>query len=201
MAEDTIHTTHSKNPFATFAPQPVGMTFETQEEGEKIVLLLRAHPLTLVPKVIIVILLILGPFLLPSLLALLDFDLGDFLNGGQVFLVVVFWYLLTFGYAFYQFIFWYFNVYLLTNERVVDIDFKGILHKEIAYARYAQIQDVSPKTIGFFGTFFHFGNVYVQTAAERPEFEFHHVPRPDMVAQEILEQIRLEESEKPGEIA
>lgn len=198
---DFIHTTFSRNPFAMFAPQPVGVSFENQEKGEKIILLLRAHIVTLVPPAVVTIILIFVPFFALSFMNFLRVDISGFLTPGQLFLLTVFWYLFIFGYAFYQFIFWYFNIYLVTNERIIDFDFNGLLNKEISYAELNKIQDVSPKIIGFFGTFFHFGNVYVQTAAEKPEFEFHNVPRPDMVAEEILDQIRKEEAEPPGVIA
>ena len=141
------------------------------------------------------------PFFAPGIFNFLQIDVGSVLSGAGTFLILLTWYLFTVGVALYRFIFWYFNVYILTNERVVDIDFRGILHKETSFAKLGQIQDVSPKVIGFFGTFFHFGNVFIQTAAERPEFEFHNVERPEIVAQEILEQVRAEEAEKPGEIA
>ena len=179
----------------------MGVTFENQERGERIVLLLRAHLITLVPSAVTIIFLVFAPIILSVILALIRIDVSTFLGSRQIFLVIVFWYLSVFGYAFYKFIFWYFNVYILTNERIVDIDFRGILHKETSYAKLSQIQDVSPKIIGFFSTFFHYGNVFIQTAAERPEFEFHNVARPDKVAREILEQVRLEEAEAPGEIA
>ena len=198
MPEDTIHTTFSRNPLAMFAPHPVGVTFEGQESGEKIILLLRAHLIILVPAVLTIIFLLLVPLLVPSLLGLLGVDLSDSLTVGQTFLLIFFWYLFVFGFTLYKFIFWYFNVYLLTNERIIDFDFRGLLHKETSYAKLNQIQDISPKMIGFFGTFFHFGNIFIQTAAARPEFEFHYVPRPNEVAQEILEQVRLEEGEAPG---
>lgn len=201
LPDDIIHKTHSKNPFAMFAPNPTGVYFENQESGEKIILLLRAHIVTLVPSVLLVFFLLLAPLFAPGVLNFLQIDIGGVLSGAGTFLILLTWYLFTFGVALYRFIFWYFNVYILTNERVVDIDFRGILHKETSFAKLNQIQDVSPKVIGFFGTFFHFGNVFIQTAAERPEFEFHHVERPEIVAQEILEQVRLEEAEKPGEIA
>ncbi len=95
---------------------------------------------------------------------------------------------------------WYFNVYILTNERIVDLDFVGILDKQVAFTTLNHIEDITPKTIGFFGTFFDYGNVYIQTAAEKPEFDFEKVPRPDDVAHLILQQVRIEEKEKPGEI-
>jgi len=199
--QDNIHKIQNRNPFAVFAPQPLGVAFETQEKGEEIILLLRAHPVTLVPSVFVVIILIFLPGLILPVLDFLNIDISLTLAPGQLFWLTIFWYLFTFGYAFYKFIFWYFNVYLLTNERIVDFDFKGLLHKETSYAQLGQIQDVSPKTIGFFGTFFHYGNVYVQTAAERPEFIFENVEKPDIVAEKIMEQVRKEEAEKPGEIA
>src|SRR3989344_5733671 len=146
------------NPFAMFAPQPVGVRFENQEEGEKIILLLRAHIVTLIPAVLTTIFLVVGPIFVPRLLTLANIDLTDLLRGGRLFLITLFWYLVTFGYAFYKFVFWYFNVYLLTNERIIDFDFRGVLHKEISYATLLHIEDVEPKTVGFFGTFFNYGD-------------------------------------------
>ncbi len=163
--------------------------------------MLRAHLVTLVPSVLAVIFFLLTPIFIGSFLAAVRVDPRSVLEERHLFWIGTFWYLFVFGFAFYKFIFWYFNVYLLTNERIVDIDFRGLLHKETSYAKLNQIQDVSPKIIGFFGTFFHYGNVFIQTAAERPEFEFHNVEKPDLVAQEILEQVRHEEKEAPGEIA
>ena len=185
-AADFIHTTFSKNPFAMFAPQPVGVRFENQESGEKIILLLRAHIVTLVPSAFLILLLSSAPFLVPFILGIIRVHALSVFDPGQLILITIFW---------------YFNVYLVTNERVIDIDFRGILHKETSYAKLNQIQDISPKIIGFFGTFFHYGNIYIQTAAERPEFEFHNVENPNMVAQEIHEQVRKEEAEPPGVIA
>ena len=201
LPEDIIHQIHSKNPFAMFAPNPQGVHFENQESGEKIILLLRAHIVTLVPGALFILLLAFVPFFIPFFLGIIRVHALSVFDPRQLILVTIFWYLFVFGFSFYKFIFWYFNVYLITNERVIDIDFRGILHKETSYAKLNQIQDISPKIIGFFGTFFHYGNIYIQTAAERPEFEFHNVENPNMVAQEIHEQVRKEEAEPPGVIA
>lgn len=201
LPDEQIHKTHTRNPFAMFASNPKGVYFENQETGEKIILLLRAHIVTLVPSFLLVAFLLLLPLFAPAVINFLRVDISGALTNTDTLLILIAWYLFTFGVAFYRFIFWYFNVYILTNERVVDIDFKGVLHKETSFAKLNQIQDVSPKVIGFFGTFFHFGTVFIQTAAERPEFEFHRVEKPEIVAQEILEQVRREEAEKPGEIA
>lgn len=191
---------HTRNPFATFAIAPTGVTFESQETGEKIILLLRQHLIVLIPPILIIIFLLFAPFIVQKLLLFLELNLFDFLSGVQVLLIGVFWYLLVFTYAVYRFIFWYFNIYILTNERIIDFDFRGILHKQASFAKLGQIEDVSPKMIGFFSTFFNYGDIYIQTAGEFREFEFQKVPRPDQVAHRILEEARLEEGEAPGEI-
>lgn len=190
----------TKNPFATFAEFPAGVTFENQEKGEQIILLLRAHMVTLIPKAIFAVFLLFVPGLLGLVLQYLNIGAILGLGASQYFWFGVFWYLLVFGYVFYSFVFWYFNVYLLTNERIIDFDFYGVLSKKISYAGLAQLEDVTPKTVGFAGTFFNYGGVFIQTAAERPEFEFTNVARPDIVAEKIFDQARLEEKETPGEV-
>ena len=189
------------HPISSFLVAPPGMTFEGQEAGEKVLLLLRAHLITLAPTLLLIAFLLFLPFLVPFVLSLLEVDLSGFLTAAQTFLIVLFWYLLVFAYTFYRFIFWYFNIYLLTNERIVDFDFRGLLHKETSYAKLSQIQDITPKTIGFFGTFFHYGDIFIQTAAARTEFEFHHVPKPNEVATRILEEERKEQGEAPGVVS
>lgn len=176
------------------------LNFEGREEGEKVILFLRPHAIILVPGFILAFFLLLVPLFLGPLLIFLGIDFS-FLTPGQRILAIVFWYVLVASFAYYKFLFWYFNIYILTNERVIDFDFRGILHKEIALATLSHLEDVSPKTIGFFGTFFNFGNVHIQTAGEKTEFEFHHVARPEKVAARILEEARIEEGEAPGVVA
>lgn len=195
---DLIEST--SNPFATFAPSPLGVTFESQEEGEEIILLLRQHIVTLVPPVLSIIFLAIVPLIFTTVIGFLRIDL-TFLSPVQLFLLTVFWYLLVFTYSLYRFIFWYFNVYILSNERIIDFDFKGILHKQSSYTKLGQIEDVTPKMIGFFSTFFNYGDVFVQTAGESREFEFLKVPRPDAVTERIMQELRKEEGEAPGVIA
>ena len=97
------------NPLAVYAELPRGFTFESQEEGEKIILLLRAHLITLVPPILFTIFLVVLPFFISPLLSVLRIDTLSNLNQLQILLLVIFWYLLVFGYAFYKFLFWYFN--------------------------------------------------------------------------------------------
>ena len=172
--------------------------FETQQTGEQVVLLLRAHLVTQIPWVLLTVIFLLLPAIAGAIFSVIGFDPTQFLSPQFIGIIVIFYYLLVFGYAFEQFLKWYFNVYLLTNERIIDFDFYGVLYKAISDARLSQIQDVSAKTLGAVATFFNYGDILVQTAAESQEFEFHAVPRPDIVARRITEELQKEEGEAPG---
>lgn len=108
------------------------------------------------------------------------------------------WYLLVVGYVFESFLTWYFNVFIVTDERIIDIDFYSMLYKRISAAKIDQIQDVSFSQGGVFGAMFNYGNLDIQTAGKVNEFEISNVPSPKKVAMFMNEMIIEEESEKQG---
>ena len=55
---------------------------------------------------------------------------------------------------------YYLNVQIVTNERVVDIEQKGILHHTISELHLNRIQDVTAEVHGFFQTFLPFHGSY-----------------------------------------
>lgn len=101
---------------------------------------------------------------------------------------VIFWYLLTLAFAVQGALTWFFNVNIITNQRIVDVDFLTLIYREISDAQISKIQEVTYKVGGFGGTFFNYGNVLIQTAGAIPNFEFENVPKPAKVA-EILEDL------------
>jgi len=178
------------SPLATFAVRPSGVRFETQEREEEVLLLLRRHAITNVGWVLIVVLLLLAPLVLGF------FPLLEFLPGRFFFITLVAWYLMTIGYGLEQFLSWYFNVYIITDERIIDIDFKNLIYKEIAAAKIENIEDVTFRIGGALRNVLNFGTIYIQTAGEKREFDFEDVPRPEVVTKFINEMILEEEKEK-----
>lgn len=164
-----------KGIFSAFVPEPKNVKFETQEEDEKVLLLLRRHIITNVPWVLIGIILILVPFFYPL------FPFLNFLPGRYLPIILIGWYLLVFVYIFENFLLWFYNIYIVTSERVIDVDFYNILYKEISDARIDKIQDVSYDQNGFVEAFFNYGDILIQTAAEKTEFVFEKVPQPDKI--------------------
>ena len=183
-----------------YLENPPHVYFENQEKDEKIVLLLRAHVITLVPAVFIILILLATPILVLSLLPMFGVNLAEVVRPELLAAVVFFWYLFTAGYSFLQFLLWFFNVYLVTNERLIDFDFHGFLLKTVSETRLSKIQDVTSRIYGPVRTFFNYGDIFIQTAGTEREFEFHAVPKPDLVARIISEEIRKEEAEVPGEV-
>ena len=183
---------HIYNPFSSFSYFPENINFETREKEEKIVLLIRRHFITNIRWIVIAIVMALAP------IALSAFPILSFLPAGFRFIAVLAWYLIVSAYMLQNFLGWFFNVDILTDERIVDIDFSNLVYKEVSDANIDKIQDVTYKMGGVVRTMFNYGDVFVQTASEVPNFEFLAVPAPDRVAK-ILQDLRLEEQQEAVE--
>ena len=90
---------------------------------------------------------------------------------------------------------WFFNVNIITDERVVDIDFHNILYKDLSETKIDQVQDISIKVGGFTRSLFNYGDVYIQTAGAEPEICFEAVPNPEQVSK-ILNHLAMEEEQE-----
>jgi uncharacterized membrane protein YdbT with pleckstrin-like domain len=105
------------------------------------------------------------------------------------------WFLILSAYFLESFLTWYFNVYIVTDERIIDVDFYNLIYKEVSDANIDKIQDVTYKMGGVIRTIFNYGDVLVQTASEVPNFEFLAVPKPDQVVK-VLQDLRIEEQQE-----
>lgn len=163
--------------------------FETQSEGEKLLVLLRAHVITNIPWILIATLLIIAPplILLSNILdpVVSNFDIPQKSIEG----FVLIWYLGVFAYSFQNFLNWYFNIYIVTDRRVVDMDFFQILYKRVSSAHLENIEDITFTVGGVSQVVFHYGDVHIQTAGTQNNFEFLKVPNPNKVKQ-IIEQAK-----------
>lgn len=169
------------NPLSAFIPLPKHTHFETQEEEEKIILVLRGHWLLNIGWVIQCLILFLLPPIINQFISL------NFLPPRFRFMTFLLWYLFLIGFLFERFLDWYFNIFIITDRRVVDLDFYGLTYKEISDTNLNNIQDITYRTVGFTNTLFDYGDVIVQTAAEVPFFEIKNVPHPSRVSQVIRE--------------
>jgi len=174
-----------EHPLSSFLIKPLGIRFAAQEKKEKIVLLLRRHLLTNLPwMVFLMFLLLVPPFLLPIFISL---GIIPNLPGSFKLITTLFWYLGCFGFFLVNFLLWHFNVNIVTNKRIVDIDFIYLLYKETSATRISQVEDVTYKMGGIIRTIFNFGDVFVHTAGPEQNIEFLGVPKPAEVTKIIVE--------------
>lgn len=186
--------TFVRQALSAFLAFPEGIRFVTQEPGETIVLLLRKHWITNIGWIIVSVFLIVIPIILYPGLFMAGIFPADTPLVFSTFLVFS-WYLMAFSYILVKFLLWYFTVSIITNERIIDVDFVNLLNKQFAETRISKVEDVTSKTGGFTKSFFDYGDVFLQTAATNAVFHFISVPRPDEVVK-IVNQL-MDQSENP----
>lgn len=152
---------------------------EIKKPQERVLLVLRAHPVTNISY------LLLGLFL-----ALLPLFLGDYLNylklePNQELLVVIFYYAVIFSYLLSKFYFWYFNIGVVTNRKIVDVDANNLLNTVTTATTIPKVEEVEKRSLGILSSIFNYGNVHVETAGETPSIEFLKVPEPSEVVKII----------------
>lgn len=180
----------SNNPLRSFIPKPSQIFFDSQARDEKVILLLRKSLITQIPWVIMAVLLIFAPILFGAV-GLLSFLPARFEVAG-----IIVWYLLVTGYILESFLSWFFNVYIITDERIIDVDFLSLIYKNVSAAKIDNIEDVTTESGGAVRSLFNFGTVKIQTASANAELEFEDVPQPAKVTRLINELLLEEEREK-----
>lgn len=176
--------------FTSFVTFPDQIKLKAQEPGEEVVMFLRQHPIVNLGWFLVSLVL----SFIPSLFQFFPFYL-DLPSDYQA-LIVFLWYLMLFGYVVANMMNWFFNVFIVTDERLIDADFENLFTRVISETKIERVQDLHSSMSGAFKLIFNYGNVAVQTASEIPEFVFQNVPHPDLVAKYISQLIDLEEQEK-----
>lgn len=181
------HTPNHKDalgPLVCYSENPTNVRFETQEVEEKIVLFLRQHLIVNFSWLLITIIMLVTPTIIfPIFMQITGLSLN--VPIGYIIVGTLFWYLATAGFVLANFLSWFFNIYIVTDRRVIDIDFKYLLYKHTAEAELNKIQDLSYISGGLVATIFNYGNVLVETAGEIPNIEFDSVPHPGKVVEAI----------------
>lgn len=170
-----------KNSFSHMVKDPVNVSFKGEDDDEKVLYLLRRHVVVNIPWVLLSLIMLLVPFVLPPILAFSGLDLIKILPPSYLVVVTFFWYLVTLTYLFENYLLWYSNAYIVTNKRVVDVDFFSLLNYRVSETSIQNIEDITYSIQGLIQTIFNFGSVSVQTAAEFQDIVFEFIPNPALV--------------------
>ena len=160
--------------FQSFITEPTNIEYEGKDKDEHIIYIFRKSFIINYFWFLTVIILLVAPLFVVS-------SIPSYYGAGFITSVVAFYYLFTLGYGFVQLSNWFFNVYIISDKKIVDVDLHGIGYKNISEAPIESIEDVTSKISGIFGMTFNIGNIYVQTAAAKTEFEFIDIDNPNYV--------------------
>jgi uncharacterized membrane protein YdbT with pleckstrin-like domain len=155
---------------------------------EKVIKVLRRDFFILIKKILFFLLLLILPLILAYLVATSIYP--EILFGQVSYplfaLLISFFYLFIWVFFFFSFIDYYLDVWIITNERIFNIEQEGFFSRTISEQRLYRIQDVTSEVEGFFPTVFKYGNVYIQTAGAKERFFFHEIPNPDKVRDTVI---------------
>ncbi|MCX6731302.1 MAG: hypothetical protein NTZ55_05635 [Candidatus Roizmanbacteria bacterium] len=158
--------------------------FENQKADEEVILTLRSHPLTLIPVFF-------NSLVFFTLIFFSNFLIVQFLNPLQVTYINIFFLFFSFVYLWIQIVNWYFNIGIITNKQVIDVDFNALVFRNVTRTNLSHIEDVSVKSSGFISSIFNYGNIFIQTAGSEINSEFFQVPQPEE-ASHIIQNILKE---------
>ncbi len=125
-------------------------------EDEEIILVLHHHPITFWKQILLTAFLILLAFFLMFFLL----SLGPI--GVALFLALL---LTGVSYGLREFYIWYFNVFIITNQRIFDLDQKGFFNKTVSELSLEKILDICYSVQGFWQTILKLGTIKIQAAS------------------------------------
>lgn len=132
------------------------------KDGEEVLAILRNHWITRFWRGVLVLLLVIAPFFF--MIPLFGFGI----IGSAIFALSIFSGMYLGGREFFL---WYWNAFIVTDMRVIDIDQRGWFSRTVSEADLERIQDVSFSVRGIRGAVFGFGSLLIQTAGATANLE------------------------------
>jgi Bacterial PH domain len=87
----------------------------------------------------------------------------------------------------YQFILWYFTIYIVTDQRIRQVTQRGFFGKDVIELRLSKVQNISYNIPGFSGEVFKFGTIVIQTFVG--DLVIHKVEHPDEIYNKLQDAV------------
>lgn len=158
-----------------------------QLDNEQIIILLRRHWFTLFERIIIWVLIALMPVIGAQFFSTILMNAWQSpIWRGILIVSSATFYLYLWIFALYAFVDYYLDVWIVTSQRIINTEQKGLFARTSSEQKLSRIQDVTSEVVGIFETILDYGTIYIQTAGEQERFIFKQVPHPGDVAKKIL---------------
>ena len=180
---------------------PKNFHFDGQKNGEQVLLVVRRHWFNILSQFLVVFCLsavligsyIIIPLFFPNFIKI--YQSGRLLSFAETLFGMFIW--ITF------FIIWidyYFDVWIVTDKRIVNIEQKGLFNRTVSELELTRIQDITTEVTGLIPTFFNYGDLFIQTAAEVDRFLFRQIPNPYAVKDLIMNMQKKQEKDESNEL-
>ncbi len=103
---------------------------------------------------------------------------GDFSISFFVWFLVLIIILLVWCFLFFKISSYYLDCWVITNQRTIHTELKGLFSRYISSIYHHQIQDVSVDVKGLIPTYFNYGDLQIQTAGKFRQFVFKQIETP-----------------------
>lgn len=168
---------------------------------EEPVLVFRQHPVLFLKGALLFVILALLPAIFPFVAPEMITVINDTPALATLSLLIIALYELTvLILGFTHFFNWYFDIWVITQERIIDVDQEGVFSKKIGELEMFRVQDVVAEQKGVLATLFHFGKIKVETAGAKEDFSFEGISQPYDMAKQILEMAEADRSLHLGSV-
>lgn len=163
-------------------------TFPNMLPGEQVVLLLHRHGFIALRIVAMYVFLALVPAIGWYLVGTSTTLLADTASASFALVTLILSsYALVWNLLFFvSWLNYYLDVWIVTNERIINIKQVRLFHRTVSEQKLYRVQDVTWEMQGVLGNMLKYGNVIIQTAAEQSKFTFEHIPDPEGVAKTVM---------------
>jgi len=160
--------------------------FRGQHEHENVLRVIHRHWFNIFVHFLIILVafgfLVISLFAIPLLFpAILTADNARFFLFAENTFFIFIWL-----FSFLLWIDYYFDVWIITNERIVNIEQKGLFARHMSELNFGSVQDVTTVVTGILPTVLNYGDVVVQTAGEKERFVFRMIPDPYIIKDSIM---------------
>jgi hypothetical protein len=160
--------------------EPTNMTFATQNKGEKIFVYLRRHWIENLGWMIKNFFYAFIPFVIYFVLDFLEIDIRFLgVNEISVFLIAFYSVLITNIYR--DFFDWFFDIYIITNERVLNYQFKPLANYSVKEGMLQGIDSIEETAGGIISDLFGYGDLIMTIEGPSDEFRFKRIPHASVV--------------------
>jgi len=149
------------------------------EDGEKILAQVHRHWWFILMRVFGAILLALVPVAIVVVAVWAGVVIFTIIGVMALIAIIALWVLVVWTFFWQFWTTYYMDIWVVTNHRVIDIDYHRLFDRDIAILRLNQVEDISTRMQGVLPWLLRYGSVSIQTAGSNREFLIDQIANPE----------------------